>query len=332
MTAASAAHALAHCQTMVIGAANQAAREGFKSAMDKPDEAVSSKILVPVANPNTAKNLITLAAALARSWDEPNISIVALHVRQIHKPSLLNVRRRSPTSGEEPAMQQAIMAANDAEVPVQAAWCTAGSAAAGILSVAESRPDIRLILLGRHGPLAFRRLRTTTDQKVARSAPADVAVLASRELDSVERILVPISGSRHARFGLRLAGDLTIAGHGARITALRVLPPAANDRRTESEESKTERLIGHELGSAARCVRIRVVRAQSVVAGVLNAAGEGYDLIILGASEQWFLRHWLFGAIPDRVAEQAPCSVLMVKKHKSTPISWLRRILKGVAA
>lgn len=88
MTAASAAHALAHWQTMVFGAANQAAREGFQSAMDKPDEAVSSKILVPVANPNTAKNLITLAEALARSWDEPNASIVALHVRQIHKPTV----------------------------------------------------------------------------------------------------------------------------------------------------------------------------------------------------------------------------------------------------
>jgi len=60
----------------------------------------------------------------------------------------------------------------------------------------------------------------------------------------------------------------------------------------------------------------------------LEEAKEGYDLLIIGASEQWFLRNWLFGAIPDRVAEQAPCSVLLVKKHELSSVSWLRRTAK----
>ena len=298
--------------------------------MHKRDEATGSEILVPVANPDAAENLITLAAALSRGWDEVDVGIVALHVQQIRRPSLLTARRTSSTCGKRLAMQQAVAAGSDAGIPVQAAHCTARSAAAGILAVAQSRPDIRLILLGWHGPLALHRLRTSTDQEVAHSAPTNVAVLFGRELSSVQRILMPISGGQHARLGLRLASDMAKAGAGMKITVLRVLPPGANDRRADSEEGAARQLIGDELGSSSPHVRIRVVRAQSVVAGVLNAAGEGYDLIVIGASERGFVHNWLLGSIPNQVAEQAPCSVLMVKKREPSPVSWLRRTLKGM--
>jgi nucleotide-binding universal stress UspA family protein len=53
-----------------------------------------------------------------------------------------------------------------------------------------------------------------------------------------------------------------------------------------------------------------------------------YDLIAIGASEEWFLKNQLFGSIPDRIADGAPCSVLMVRKHEPSAVSWLRRKLK----
>jgi len=38
-----------------------------------------------------------------------------------------------------------------------------------------------------------------------------------------------------------------------------------------------------------------------------------YDLIIIGASNEWGLRQWLFGSLPDKVANNASASVLMVR-------------------
>ena len=38
----------------------------------------------------------------------------------------------------------------------------------------------------------------------------------------------------------------------------------------------------------------------------------------------------VFGSIPDRVADGATCSVLMVRKHEPSAVSWLRRTLKRV--
>jgi nucleotide-binding universal stress UspA family protein len=39
------------------------------------------------------------------------------------------------------------------------------------------------------------------------------------------------------------------------------------------------------------------------------------DLIIIGASHEWRVRSFLFGSIPDLVADYAKCSVLMVRRH-----------------
>ena len=46
--------------------------------------------------------------------------------------------------------------------------------------------------------------------------------------------------------------------------------------------------------------------------GIIKIAAD-YDLIIIGASEEWAVSQWLFGSIPDRVANQASVSVLMAR-------------------
>ncbi|UCC65111.1 MAG: universal stress protein [Anaerolineae bacterium] len=53
-------------------------------------------------------------------------------------------------------------------------------------------------------------------------------------------------------------------------------------------------------------------------------------MIVLGASEEWFLRDLLSGSIPDVVAERAPCSVLLVRKHEPASVSWVRRMARQV--
>ena len=48
----------------------------------------------------------------------------------------------------------------------------------------------------------------------------------------------------------------------------------------------------------------------------------------IGASEEWFLKNPLFGAVPDQMAEGAPYSVLMVREYEPAGASRLRRALK----
>jgi nucleotide-binding universal stress UspA family protein len=91
-------------------------------------------------------------------------------------------------------------------------------------------------------------------------------------------------------------------------------------------------LVEDVLGEIPGEIIFRLKRSESVVEGILQEAasqedGSGYDLIAIGASEEWFLKNLLFGSIPDRVANDAPCSVLMVRKHEPPAVSWFRRMM-----
>jgi len=41
-----------------------------------------------------------------------------------------------------------------------------------------------------------------------------------------------------------------------------------------------------------------------------------HDLVVMGASNEWFLRRRVFGSVPDLVANSAPVSVLMVRSSE----------------
>jgi len=154
-----------------------------------------------------------------------------------------------------------------------------------------------------------------------------VVVFLDRHMKDPQRILVPAGGGPHARLGLRLAHDLASGQADGSVVVLRVVG-AADDVDVAAEEAAVQHLIRDELGDADGRVSARVVQSPSVVQGILSEASQGYDLLVIGASEEWFLRNWLFGAIPDVVAERAPCSVLQVRKHEPSPVSRLRRMAK----
>jgi nucleotide-binding universal stress UspA family protein len=66
------------------------------------------------------------------------------------------------------------------------------------------------------------------------------------------------------------------------------------------------------------------------VKGITEEGKQEYDLVIIGASEQWAVKNWLVGNKPDRVAEGVPCSVLMIRKWEPKPVSWFRRVLENL--
>jgi len=70
----------------------------------------------------------------------------------------------------------------------------------------------------------------------------------------------------------------------------------------------------------------KVVTAPDVVTGILREA-EGYNLVILGATRERLFDQLLFGALPRRVAEECPKTVIMVKRYQGPVRSWIRRVI-----
>ena len=302
--------------------------EAVISDVEQRFEVQRNEILVPVSNPATAKSLVTLAAALARG--RPGTEVVALRIVSV--PLSLSLPAAQEYLVREPAehgdiLRRAAKHGAVAGVRAQMLLRATRGVASGIVEVARGRPNTHLLLLGWHGPLTLGRIRTSIDKEVVRTAPCDVAVLLDRDLKDARRVLVPAGGGPHARLGLRLAYDLAAGDAAGSVVVLRVLGQA-KDVDMAAEEAAVQKLIRDELGEANGRVSTRVVQSPSVVEGILSEASQGYDLVLIGASEEWFLHNWLSGAIPDLVAERAPCSVLQVRKHEPSTVSGLRRIAR----
>ncbi|HOG46355.1 MAG TPA: universal stress protein, partial [Anaerolineae bacterium] len=166
-----------------------------------------ARILVPVANPATARGLIQMASALGAG--RPAAELVALKIVTAPRGVPIEEARRyilSMREQYEGALAQATGYAVEAGLSLSTELQVAGEAAAGILDYAGSLPDLGLLLLGWRGAVSGRRLRGSINQAIVSRAQSNVAVLRlhGSELGPLRKVLLPVGWGPHARLGLRL--------------------------------------------------------------------------------------------------------------------------------
>ena len=299
-------------------------------------EASRREMLVPVANPMTAESLMKMAVILGRAREE--MTLAALSVVNVPGATPLELAQEMlerQENGRKALLRRVASYSHDAGVPVRTLLRASRGISSGILGVAEARGGVGLILMGWRGQLSTRKVSGSVVKDVVHGAPCDVAVLRDRGLMDValDRVLVPIGGGPHARLALRLAWDIVKATDGV-LTVTRIFPEPEDV--CEVEMDVLHQLVEDELGEVPEEIVFRLKCRESVAEGILEETAEAqddYDLIVIGASEEWFLKDLLFGSIPDRVADSASSSVLMVRKYEPAPVSWVRRTLKqaGIA-
>jgi amino acid transporter/nucleotide-binding universal stress UspA family protein len=293
-------------------------------------EAARREILVPVANPLTAESLIKMAAILGQAREE--VTLAALSVVKIPGATPLELAQSTldrQSNGRKALLKQVADYAHDQGVPVRRLLRAARGVSSGILGVTEARGGVGLILMGWHGQLSTQRVAGSVVKDVVHGATCNVAVLRDRGVENIRRVLVPTGGGPHARLALRLAWDIVRAAGGS-LTVLRILPEPEGV--CEVEMDVLRQLVEDELGEIPEAVTFRMTCNDSIVEGILEEAAQvkeenGYDLIAIGASEEWFLRNLLFGSITDQIADGAPCSVLMVRRYEPAAVSWFRRMM-----
>jgi nucleotide-binding universal stress UspA family protein len=219
---------------------------------------------------------------------------------------------------QETLLDVASRHASEQGIRARANALVAHSVPSALLNIADiEQTDI--ILMGWRGDVRGPLLRGTNVAGVAKVANRNVLVLKDNGLSKVDRILVPVGGGPHTKLGLQVAKELA-AQWGASITAMTVKVDReyseaisafdlANQQFLKNFGEKFVRDILKEVGVSAEIV---AVIDTDISHGIINIADD-YDLIIIGASEEWAVRKWLFGSIPDKVANQASVSVLMAR-------------------
>ena len=147
-----------------------------------------------------------------------------------------------------------------------------------------------------------------------------MAVLKDRGLADLRSILLPWGGGPHARLGLELAVRIARAT-GAKVDVLRVVRPEVE---TADEEEDLREAVRTIVGDRPE-LRYHVLRAPSVTEGIeARLAEHPPQLLVIGASAESRIHNVLFGSIPDRIADRAPCSVLMARRY--LPEHWSVRV------
>jgi nucleotide-binding universal stress UspA family protein len=168
---------------------------------------------------------------------------------------------------------------------------------------------------------------------VAENPPCDLAVVRFRKRREPRRILVPTSGGVNASLSINLAIDqarryLARTGETPVVTLMYCCMPA--DACPELQARGYELLRSLAAGFDYP-LEVKVNPADDVVESIVQEAAH-YDLVVIGATAERFFSRVLFGTIPERVAYQAPVTVMMVKGYKGPVRSWLHRSFSRILA
>lgn len=295
------------------------------------EETIASReysVLLPLANPEQARRLSHLAAILAKQYDG---EVFALHVERVPTQIGLGDGRGLLKAGRE-IFEEAIEICQQYHVPVRVQLRLGRHIAQSIISAAQER-KANLILMGwpvrrKGGNFAFGNIIDV----IASHPPCDLVVarLQAKITGIPRRILVPVSDGSSMFLAINLA-----------LTQVQFL---ANELTDEEERKKLKVTVLHlmtENGAAMAARRrelesildmdnplldLQVALADDIATAILEFS-EGYDQIVIGASEERLINQRLFGSVSQEVAEKAQMDVLFVRRHNPL-YHGLRRWLK----
>jgi nucleotide-binding universal stress UspA family protein len=271
------------------------------------------RILIPVANPSTAAELIRLGADLL----EPHGGdLTALGIVEV--PEGMALSEGATRARHARRLLQRVLDYAPAGTPIHPIVRIGRRAAEGIIEAA-SELGADLIVFGWGGkstpardgaPSPF----SATIEEVIRHAPCDIAVVKQRGAREIRRVLVPVRGGPHAELALKAAGGIA-RRHEATLAALHVVPPGITLAvRAQAEHALAEFVRQHVDGPVDTLVR----EASNVRAAILREADRA-DIVVMGAAAPpgGNGTGTLFGAMPEAIAGRAQTTVIVVKTRES---------------
>jgi Kef-type K+ transport system membrane component KefB/nucleotide-binding universal stress UspA family protein len=267
-------------------------------------------VLIPVSDPNSGAPLVNLAAALA-GGDHDSSRVLALHLRPPVDHEAYRTGLDEAADPSDPTLEPLLLQAHQRGINVEPITLISTDVSEDINAVARVR-QVNLVLMGFHKPVIGHAILGGTVHRVMSSTPADVGIFVNRGLDGARRVLVPYLGSPHDRLALELASRLG-KGAGAQITVMHVVPP---NRTNSAQALGAKNAVDHAFTEPGQAnpVQMKIVEHESPIAAILEAAKE-FDLVIIGVGEEWGLESQVFGFRPQRIAQDCPTSLLIVRKH-----------------
>lgn len=276
------------------------------------------KILVPLANPSRAEQLVEMAGRIAGAGQGEVLALTVVDLPKVTAYSEAEPQMKEAQLVLKKAQQVAIKK----QVSLTSLLKIGRNAAEDIVTTAEEH-HCDLILMG------YKKeddpLENSVIHRAIRKQPCDVAVLKGYEEfeGPIEHALVPIGGKEvHDNLKVRVVHSLYQA-YGTEFTFLFVVAPEAGARERQQAEAALQHAATIYDVAAPRLL----VESEDDVAEAIVKHAEGQDLLILGMREEPWLQAFFFGSIAEQVAGRVICHTLLTKAY-SNPRTRVKKLLR----
>ena len=287
-----------------------------------PRATAPERVVLPLANPRTAADLVKIGAALMRHGG----TLTALGIVEV--PEGMPLSEGATKARQARRLLQRVLEFAPEGVRLRTVVRIGRRAAEGIVELAAEE-EADLILFGWGGRPGGRKgteaVFSPTIDEVVRDSPCDIAVVKQRGVKNVQRILAPVRGGPHAELALNYAAALG-RYFEASVDVMHVVPPDVTPIVRAQAERALAIFVRQHAGDPARPL---LVEGQNVAASIIRQA-EDSQLVVMGAAAiepttTTSTDGALFGVLPETVAQHAKPTVVVVKTKEQISRSTFER-------
>ncbi|BAZ25637.1 sodium/hydrogen exchanger [Kalymmatonema gypsitolerans NIES-4073] len=287
---------------------------GIDTSTDEDQSNRPYRILVPVANPTSQKDLMQLAVAIAVNYQQPAVihplSLIELEENYAFESTPLEADRLIAERRQQLEELISRLEPSEAASYVHPIVRISNNVARETAQISLLK-QANLILMGWHRPAFSQNRLGGRVGQILTTAPVDVAVFIDRGEERLESLLVPYSGNIHDDLALILALRLLVNRPTCRLVILHVV----EDNQIKNELSYEFQTIMEQMPQSLRDrIDIQIVEATEPIQAVV-AASEAVDLTIAGTSRAWGIERHSLGRYTDELAIKCRSSLLITRRY-----------------
>ncbi|WGI16998.1 amino acid permease [Methanonatronarchaeum sp. AMET-Sl] len=277
-----------------------------------PDDLDDYRVLVPITDIKHLENLIKIGMEVAEDKRGKIIPAIILEIPDQTPLYAYKDRYAKKREMLEDAVLNIIEENAEYDIMEEEHIVYTHSYKNTVIDLAE-KEDADMILVEWLEEFSHSELLGSSIDYILHNADCDVAIFKDRGFmpNKHNKILLPTRLSSKIGLTLDLASAIASKGDGF-IELLRVIDPRASSKEIEKIQKFQERSEKRiEVESTSRIIK------DKDVSKALISESKKFDLVVMSASQESALKGFLFGTIPNEVADKTDTSILIVQEKKS---------------